>query len=1142
MDTEISSASTRNMAIFGDSYNADSDPGPSSGPSTDIGPGSRSTALPSSVTDDKASEISATTSKSNNADSAGSTTASSSTAKKPVTRRRTKTGCMTCRKRRIKCDEGRPGCNNCQKSRKICEGYGPRLYFKPPLTDGAGALLFGPGFMPASGHRAHHRSHYHQATSPLAILAPRPDSSQNAYVQYPLPMADMSFEARAQAMIQARDQSFLQQMHLQQQQQQHEQHFAQQHTHHHTMQLPLQHPPHHHHHVMPGQQHPLPSPPLIMERIIPHGPASATAAPGPAGAPRDIDISNIPADIAMNFQFDPHLTAAGLMDLDIGISDDLVAEALESQFQSIQSQSLDSSVSLRQQQEHQHQPQSQLPPQVQVQDQPPTQPLHGVTNEPVLDISPSRTSEQLVTPSNPVTTRVIDLEEQESSPLPSAEDRQAVPAQENNFFYMDNADEAAGFSDDEQDPHHEADEALVAQHTVAWQQNVAYQMAHTRGGFNMPALATQIRSFSFYANDENVLASYTPSPHNSPLNDPNTASVFFHFVNITAFAMSLYERHPLDHARFVAEVEAINLARQAPPGHNIWSHTLPIISFNHPALLQAILALASLQIANLRQIPPTAALRHYHLALRRIARNVKSANRRGTAATLAAMLVLAYFEVWQSDHNKWCNHLFGASILFSELKLPELTRRILPSKRRRWLEKTTKQAAEQEAQREAQDPFNPFYSLDDQSQEIEPDLDELDCEFLGYMTGTHIEPEEFGLGPIKIEKQPNEPTERDIENYEHQRDLFYWFLRMNIYQSMLGGTKLFMGTEVFRQCPPRSAMGNAKAIYGTFDHLLLLLSQVRLFANKDLPRKIRASKMNKSGPSPPPMFNGMMPRDMKVEAPMGFSPQTADSPENETSEEMDFDEETEAANKEWNAIIHAFELFEAHLGPDFAPLAPEFTDRRDSPFGPTLQYRTFSVAGIWMNYYMGIIHIHRAHPSMPPASMMAAGRAARQTAEYARNLGRIAAGLSDDTTRVSEITALLGAAFIESCFCLFVAGIQYQDQEQRAWLVIRMYETARLTGWGSARQIAEGCEAAWAKAAHMNHGPRFIKPDISSFQNLSVGSRMDVWNNPRRLDRRFEELEDEKLVLVQSERAHFALGLLEVEEDMSRLQLKDTMQ
>ncbi|KAL1964704.1 hypothetical protein VTN77DRAFT_6730 [Rasamsonia byssochlamydoides] len=50
------------------------------------------------------------------------------THKKEV-KRRTKTGCLTCRKRRIKCDEGHPVCRNCVKSKRECLGYDP--VFRP---------------------------------------------------------------------------------------------------------------------------------------------------------------------------------------------------------------------------------------------------------------------------------------------------------------------------------------------------------------------------------------------------------------------------------------------------------------------------------------------------------------------------------------------------------------------------------------------------------------------------------------------------------------------------------------------------------------------------------------------------------------------------------------------------------------------------------------------------------------------------------------------------------------------------------------------------------------------------------------------------------------------------------------------------
>ncbi|KZF21761.1 hypothetical protein L228DRAFT_159356 [Xylona heveae TC161] len=40
-----------------------------------------------------------------------------------ITKGRSKTGCLTCRRRKKKCDEARPICLNCQKNSVVCEGY-----------------------------------------------------------------------------------------------------------------------------------------------------------------------------------------------------------------------------------------------------------------------------------------------------------------------------------------------------------------------------------------------------------------------------------------------------------------------------------------------------------------------------------------------------------------------------------------------------------------------------------------------------------------------------------------------------------------------------------------------------------------------------------------------------------------------------------------------------------------------------------------------------------------------------------------------------------------------------------------------------------------------------------------------------------
>ncbi|KAL7951731.1 fungal-specific transcription factor domain-containing protein [Trichoderma barbatum] len=47
-----------------------------------------------------------------------------------VTKGRSKTGCITCRKRKKKCDEAKPRCMNCEKNAVVCEGYHEKQVWK----------------------------------------------------------------------------------------------------------------------------------------------------------------------------------------------------------------------------------------------------------------------------------------------------------------------------------------------------------------------------------------------------------------------------------------------------------------------------------------------------------------------------------------------------------------------------------------------------------------------------------------------------------------------------------------------------------------------------------------------------------------------------------------------------------------------------------------------------------------------------------------------------------------------------------------------------------------------------------------------------------------------------------------------------
>lgn len=81
------------------------------------------------------------------------------------------------------------------------------------------------------------------------------------------------------------------------------------------------------------------------------------------------------------------------------------------------------------------------------------------------------------------------------------------------------------------------------------------------------AFEIQARIYPFYASPD-IVATYEPSPANSPLNNEQIAEVFRHFVHVTGPSISLYERHPVDPSPFLR-------GRQIPKSRrHIWACTL----------------------------------------------------------------------------------------------------------------------------------------------------------------------------------------------------------------------------------------------------------------------------------------------------------------------------------------------------------------------------------------------------------------------------------------------------------------------------------------------------------------------------------------------------------------------------------------
>ena len=71
------------------------------------------------------------------------------------------------------------------------------------------------------------------------------------------------------------------------------------------------------------------------------------------------------------------------------------------------------------------------------------------------------------------------------------------------------------------------------------------------------------------------------------------------------------------------------------------------------------------------------------------------------------------------------------------------------------------------------------------------ELKPLNFGILSQLTGMHVTGEDWGLAEGQLpDASVSRVTDKDIEEYEGLRDLFWWYTKMDVYQSMLGGAKL----------------------------------------------------------------------------------------------------------------------------------------------------------------------------------------------------------------------------------------------------------------------------------------------------------------------------------------------------------------
>ncbi|KAL8999910.1 MAG: hypothetical protein Q9169_001316 [Polycauliona sp. 2 TL-2023] len=1034
-------------------------------------------------------------------------------------RKRTKTGCLTCRRRRIKCGEERPTCNNCVKSKRNCEGYTPRVIFKDPLgarpTGGTNRDTMSQ-FQPIAtyhGPEAHHRPLQPRHDQlPLPVIAPHPTQQEyqmwtvmkpcDIMAAYP---PDRPYDA---SMYTSSD-----------------------------------------------------LPPQVLHKI----------------AQRNCSLDRSPVTPEIDTFTAQHQALPTQHRLGHHADHDSGIDVSCPEFRSEWSHSSTSSTTMPNTFVQAHPNHELTMSEAQFRDHP--QALSEVPFQspamasqqdawqmPKVEPAPeqcwpsqiAKLSRDCYDPNQAMPTLKYipsfdQAAHQDYGHLTASQNSDATHSNNNvsrwdptaPAYYDPSLDDAEGDYFDVESDEEQGD-----------QNDTMSEATKSNLGLMLAVSANQsdagVRSFTSFLNEPNILSSYRPPYSASPLMDPQTARIFCHFVTATAPTLSIHNRHAVNPSALFTGSPVPAFQR------SLFTYTLPMMALSNQALLHAQLALASLHIAKLQQTSATASLKHYHYALRRVAKAVGHPTKRREIATLAATLLLGFFEVTTAEHNKWNSHLAGARELILEIDFAGMTKRINAYKAETNLIKKGGMYDYGQSQ---------YYSNQRRmSFDILRTDKELDQNLVSTLMGHRSQFDKYGQ-VLDTDEPPSHYhiplTPKDVEKFEIQCDLFWWYARQDMYQSLLSGNRLLLSYNRWSHCPPRAPVGRLDAVYGSMDHLILVFARLTEFSARDLARKIKAQTKaeedrrrsvpedppswspgrgsqphsnNNGPPAPgaPPMY-GMMPAPGRIHLPSAFD-QSHHDYLNEANkiivQDAELETATYAAEQEWSDICSALDMLEQAYGVDYQPLSPDHMTPLSTPFGPALYYRTYSIACLWCLFYTARMYATRVAPGMPPAAMVAAGMAAPRTAQWANTIGRICAGLQP-VSATAPLNPSHGAALMDSCMGLFHAGIQFRDAAQRGWTITKLRTIARLTGWQTSALIASGCERAWMAAAEMGRGPPYMRTMNATAKDDRVSGRSrDANPGPPKdnNDRRF-------ITVNPGTRVYWALGILGVEEDMKNLNL-----
>ena len=266
-----------------------------------------------------------------------------------------------------------------------------------------------------------------------------------------------------------------------------------------------------------------------------------------------------------------------------------------------------------------------------------------------------------------------------------------------------------------------------------------------------------------------VLAHYKPEEAANPLRNSYTGRVFAHFISVTGPSLSIYERQFRNTSLLFSE------GRVPFSQQGLWTYTMPLAAMRHQGLLHSMLALASLHIARLTGASPTPSMQHYAWAIKRIHNCVGDEKKRFKLTTIAATMLLGFYEIMTADHMKWNAHLAGSKQLFVDTDFSTMSKQF----RRLKIEREERRRQSKRRQ-----------STSSRIREQDGILDQIhdvDERMISELAGREVRYDSHGQ--IMTPKNTI-PAPLDLSKFEILKDLYWWYLKQDVYQSIVSGNPL----------------------------------------------------------------------------------------------------------------------------------------------------------------------------------------------------------------------------------------------------------------------------------------------------------------------------------------------------------------